>query len=249
MRTRNKTQDADFLTLLDEPPISGGGRVRGRNGSLPISRNLVLHELSVGETALRRLIKALNLHVYPCLRLVYSPIPADAIWKMRKNYGEWLPKTKRYKTALLSSRRDKAWPVAESLGIIEMLTSEQLRHFGERITGRKLQEEPGVQIICYEAGDFSGPHNDHHPEDEHLRDGYVDIHVALSEPAVKSQLLVYEGSPGLLNAVAEVGHGCMVSVYQLPFWHYTTPLIPRRAGASARRWLLLASYVHDRRKP
>src|ERR1700730_10236125 len=243
MRTRGTIHHADFLTLLGEPPISRTGSVRSRSRPPRHKQKLFVHQVPISETALRRFIQALNLQIYPTLRAVYSPIPPEATSKMRKNYGELLPKTKRYKTALLSDGRDKTWPIAQSLGIIEMLTSEQLRRFGERITGRTLQPDPGVQIICYDPGDFSGPHNDHHPEDRHLRDGYVDIHIALSEPAVKSQWLVYEGSPGLLNAVAEVGHGCMVSVYQLPFWHYTTPLVPVRKGVGARRWVLMASYV------
>src|SRR3984957_19842392 len=171
------------------------------------------------------------------LTRVFSKHRVSGQWETQLDRGSGLQK---HEDAVLNQFIHHVWG---TLGIIEMLTSEQLRRFGESITGRTLQPDPGVQIICYDAGDFSGPHNDHHPEDRHLRDGYVDIHIALSEPAVKSQWLVYEGSPGLLNAVAEVGHGCMVSVYQLPFWHYTTPLVPVRKGVGARRWVLMASYV------
>jgi hypothetical protein len=195
-----------------------------------------------------QLIRLLNLHVYPTLRPFYDPIPKEATSKMRENYSERLPKTMRCKTTLLAGKRNKAWHIVDSLGIIELLKSEKLRVLGEQVTGRKLERDPGVQILCYEPGDFSGPHNDHHPEEKHLRDGYVDIHIALSEPNVKSQLLVYEKMPGLLNAVEDVGHGSIILVYQLPFWHYVTPLISRREGLRARRWLLLASFIEDQRK-
>ena len=29
----------------------------------------------------------------------------------------------------------------------------------------------GRQVICYETGDYSGPHNDHHPQNEDERNG------------------------------------------------------------------------------
>ena len=35
-----------------------------------------------------------------------------------------------------------------------------------------------------------------------------------------------------------------ITVYRLPFWHYTTPLLVDRP--SARRWLLLATFGIDR---
>jgi hypothetical protein len=39
-----------------------------------------------------------------------------------------------------------------------------------------------------------------------------------------------------------------IAVYQLPFWHYTTPMLARPGVDDARRWLLLASYMVDRNK-
>ena len=68
----------------------------------------------------------------------------------------------------------------------------------------------------------------------------------LSEPTVKSQFLVYENRMGLLNAVEEVGRGIRIAIYQLPFWHYTTPLLPRSGARRARRWVFLASYIIQR---
>jgi hypothetical protein len=53
----------------------------------------------------------------------------------------------------------------------------------------------------------------------------------------------------MLNEVAEIGRGMSIAVYQLPFWHYTTPMLARPGFEDARRWLLLASYFIDRDKP
>jgi len=58
----------------------------------------------------------------------------------------------------------------------------------------------------------------------------------------------YEKRRGLLNAVEEVGSGLGLAVYQLPFWHYTTPLVVREGARSARRWVFLASYIVERDK-
>jgi hypothetical protein len=52
----------------------------------------------------------------------------------------------------------------------------------------------------------------------------------------------------MLNEVAEIGKGMSIAVYQLPFWHYTTPMRARPGFGDARRWLLLASYTIDRKK-
>jgi len=161
---------------------------------------------------------------------------------MKTNYSEQLPKTMRLLTADLNSPRSIATRTAASLGLIEILKSDDLHALGEKVSGKKLVREPDCQIICYEDGDFSGPHNDHHPENESARAGFVDVHIMLSEPSVSSQLLVYEEPPGLLNKVEEIGKGMAIAVYHLPFWHYTTPLQSRSKTRSARRWLLLASF-------
>ena len=155
----------------------------------------------------------------------------------------------RIRTASLDAKSGKAKRVAASLGLIAALKSDELRRFGERVTGKKLQPDPACQVICYEPGDYSGPHTDHHPEQRELRDGYIDIHIMLSSPKVASQLLVYERRQGMLNEVAEIGKGMSIAVYQLPFWHYTTPMLARPGVEDARRWLLLASYTIDRKKP
>lgn len=204
--------------------------------------NLTFLDIPMPNERLAFLTRSLRRYLYPVLRPVFSPIPPDAIQGMRRNYTEQLPKTMRFKTAYLESSRSRAYRAAEYLGVIDLLLSEELRLLAESTSRTPLVSGPGCQIICYESGDFCGPHNDHHPEESHLRDGYIDVHIMLSEPMVASQLLIYEKRRGLLNAVEEVGQGFGIAVYRLPFWHYTTPLIAHGVGRNARRWLLLASF-------
>ncbi len=104
----------------------------------------------------------------------------------------------------------------------------------------------GRQVICYESGDYSGPHNDHHPENADERNGFVDFHVMFSNDGVGHQLLVYEDHRHFLSTSHDVSGRSAVAIYRLPFWHYTTPLIARKGNeATARRWLLLASFAFD----
>src|SRR5262249_31926 len=146
------------------------------------------------------------------------------------------------------SARDPAWKAARSLGIIDLLKSEQLRLYAEAMTGMKLESDPGIQVICYDPGDFTGPHNDHQPELKHMRDGYIDVHISLPEPSTLSELLIYEAQSGLLNGVEDLGRGAAILIYHLPFWHYVTPLVQARKARSARRWLLLATYIIEKRR-
>jgi hypothetical protein len=208
--------------------------------------NLSLFRIPVSPGKLATLTDFMDRRLASHLRMLRSPIPNDIIRKLKVNYSESLPKTMRIRTADLDVKSGKAKRVAASLGLIAALKSDQLRRFGERVTGKKLLPDPGCQVICYEPGDYSGPHTDHHPEERELCDGYVDIHIMLSSPKVASQLLVYERQQGMLNEVAEIGKGMSIAVYQLPFWHYTTPMQARPGVADARRWLLLASYFVDR---
>jgi hypothetical protein len=211
--------------------------------------NLSLFRVPVSPGKLAALTDFMDRRLASHLRLLRSPIPNDIIRKLKVNYSESLPKTMRIRTADLDAKSGKAKRVAASLGLIAALKSDQLRQFGERVTGKKLLPDPGCQVICYEPGDYSGPHTDHHPEERELRDGYVDIHIMLSSPKVASQLLVYERQQGMLNEVKEIGKGMSIAVYQLPFWHYTTPMLARPGVKDARRWLLLASYFVDRKAP
>ena len=67
--------------------------------------------------------------------------------------------------------------------------------------------------------------------------------VLVATPAVAHQWLVYaqDGHFSEMTRVSTVGG---MTVYRLPFWHYTTPLMakPRQAEA-ARRWVLLGTFL------
>jgi hypothetical protein len=221
----------------------------GFDPKLTQKENLSLFRIPVSRGKLATLTDFMDRRLAPHLRILSAPISRDIIRNLKQNYSEELPKTMRIRTASLDAKSGKAKRVAASLGLIAALKSDELRRFGERVTGKKLQPDPACQVICYEPGDYSGPHTDHHPEQRELRDGYIDIHIMLSSPKVASQLLVYERRQGILNEVEEIGRGMSIAVYQLPFWHYTTPMIARPGVDDARRWLLLASYTIDRKKP
>jgi len=172
-----------------------------------------------------------------------DPIPPESILGMTENYSELLPKAVRVRTALLESRRSRSWRAAERVGLSAMLRSESFGAFAAQVSGRALRRKWGIQVLCYGPGDYTGPHNDHHPEDEEARDGYVDMHVTLATPAVAHQWLVY-AKGGHFSEISSVNTVGGVTVYRLPFWHYTTPLVARPgAEARARRWVLLGTFL------
>jgi hypothetical protein len=176
------------------------------------------------------------------LRPMRHPIARDTITGMRENFTEVLPKTMRNRSIMLNDKYTPGGRAASRIGLLEMLASQSLRDFTQHVCGRKLADNAGFQAICYHAGDYVGPHNDHHPEDENLRGGYVDVQITLSNDAVARQYLICERA-GYLDRAANVGVRSGVSVSHLPFWHQVTPLEARRGeAAAARRWLLLASF-------
>jgi hypothetical protein len=183
----------------------------------------------------------------PLLESMDEPIPPETITRMEANYDEWLPKSVRVKTAYFDSKREKAWETADRIGLVRMLGSESFRAFAAQLAGRPLRAKRGMQLLCYGPGDYTGPHNDHHPEEVEARDGYVDVHVSLTTPAVAHHFLVYEEA-GHLSRMMPVHTLGGVTAYRLPFWHYTTPLVARTGrGSKARRWLLLGTFLFDRR--
>jgi hypothetical protein len=185
----------------------------------------------------------LETHLSPHLRLVRSPVDPALIANMTRNYSEALPKSLRNHTAMLNDPRSAASKAAKAIGLTAFLTSPSLKDFAERVSGFELAQSPGLQVICYHPGDYVGPHNDHHPEEPHLRDGYVDLQITLTNDDVAHQSLLYENG-GLFNEIVDIAIPSGVSVSHLPFWHQVTPLQPRRGReATARRWLLLASFV------
>ncbi len=176
------------------------------------------------------------------LRPMRRDIDRSTITGMRENFTEALPKTMSNRSIMLNDKYAPSGRAAARIGLLDMLGSASLRDFTQRVCGRKLADNAGFQAIRYETGDYVGPHNDHHPEDENLRGGYVDVQITLSNAAVARQYLICEQA-GYLNRVASVGVRSGVSVSYLPFWHQVTPLEARRGEeAAARRWLLLASF-------
>lgn len=191
-----------------------------------------------------RLRNALERALIGRLERLDTPIPPESIWDMTHNYAEILPKTARVWTAYLDSRREAAWKAAEEIGLIALLRSSSFHRFAEAIAGRTLRAKWGMQVLCYGAGDYSGPHNDHHPEDAEARGGYLDLHLSFATASVKAQRLIYARA-GHFSESVDVARDALVSAYRLPFWHYTTPLEARRGNAdSARRWVLLGTFLH-----
>jgi hypothetical protein len=161
---------------------------------------------------------------------------------MKHSYMELLPKTMRVRTGYVDCRGTKAAATAKRIGLLRMMESESFRGFIEIVTGHKLESGWGCQVLCYQQGDYAGPHNDHHPEEGSLRNGYVDAHVTFVTGAVAHQWLVYENR-GHFCEMVDINVDGAISVYKLPFWHYTTPLVAK-AGRKrgARRWVLLSSF-------
>jgi hypothetical protein len=165
---------------------------------------------------------------------------------MKTNYTERLPKTVRVRTATFNSRHSKVLDAARAIGLMRMMSSASFHRVAQAVTRARLSKSlGGRQVICYETGDYSGPHNDHHPEDAGTRNGFVDLHVMFSNDAVAQQLLVYE-QRGYFSSAHEVSGKPSIAIYKLPFWHYTTPLMAKRGREPrARRWLLLGSFDYD----
>lgn len=184
----------------------------------------------------------LDRHLYEHLGVVQEKIPPESITKMKRNYSEKLPKTMRIKTAYFLRRSARSHQAAERVGLLPMMRSSTFTDFAEAVTGLKLDRNLNIQLICYDHGDYSGPHNDHHPEDESIRHGFVDFHVMFTNRAVAHQYLVY-AERGHFSKIVDVNVQGGISIYKLPFWHYTTPLSGKPGHEhDARRWLLLGTF-------
>jgi hypothetical protein len=191
-------------------------------------------------------MRLLDDNLYQTLQIEQSGIPPESITDMEENYTETLPKTMRVKTAFFRRKSARSYRWAEKIGLLTMMRSESFALFAEAMTGLKLDRDYGIQVSCYEHGDYAGPHNDHHPESEYLKDGFVDFHVMFTNKAVAHHYLVYE-EKGHFSKIVNINTQGGISVYRLPFWHYTTPLAgkPQREG-EARRWLLLGTFQVER---
>jgi len=178
----------------------------------------------------------------PFLRPVRSPLDPATITGMKKNFSEALPKTLRNSSISLNTPRTPAFAEARRIGLIDLLKSRTLREFAATVSGHELTDEAGMQLIRYRQGDYVGPHNDHHPEEPHLRNGYIDLQITLTSAGVARQYLLYEDH-GFFNQSCNIGIASGVSVSMLPFWHQVTPLeVKPGRETDAFRWLLLASF-------
>lgn len=207
---------------------------------------IVLIDGVMANSTARECIRLLDEAMFPSLQRMHSPIPREALTGMKKNYTDQLPKTVKVRTATLNSRKSQALDAARACGLSQMMSSKSFLRVAQSVTKPALREDWWArQVICYENGGYSGPHNDHHPEDAVVRNGFIDLHVMFSNDDVASQSLVYE-QRGFLSAIHDVTSRAAIAVYRLPFWHYTTPLVARaKREATARRWLLLGSFNYE----
>jgi hypothetical protein len=240
---RSNTIPAEFEDLLN----AAGRRVLAGSHTLcgalanPRVRFLARHDL-LDRAKAERVRRALEQSLKDELEPMERPIPPESISDMRDDYGELLPKTSRAHTIYFESRRERGVKAAERIGLARLMRSASFRAFAEALAGRRLAANWGLQVLRYGAGDYAGPHNDHHPENEDARSGYIDLHVSLCSAEVAHQWLVYSRA-GHFSEIVSVGQPATVTAYRLPFWHYTTPLVTKR-GKDAARWVLLGTFLY-----
>lgn len=233
---------ADLLTAKGRRILEG--RDAASRGALtsPDRPFLALTGLIDPDTA-RAAWALLDRALSPHMAELSQPIPPDSIAGQTRNYQERLRKTARVRTAYLERRGGKAWAAADRIGLIAMTGSASFRRFVEVLAGRPLAAEFGRQVLCYRPGDYAGPHTDHHPEDPRAAAGYVDVHLTFAGAGVARQHLVY-ARDGHFSEDVDVSTPGLVTIYRLPFWHYTTPLVAKPlAAATARRWVVLGTFL------
>lgn len=227
----------DLLNLNGRKVLAGTHPLCGALAD-PRTRFLAADDLLDRRKA-ARLRKALDEHLADVLEPLAKPIPPESIWDMRRDYGEFLPKTSRARTIFFDSRREPGVKVAERVGLARLMRSESFRAFAEALAGRKLASGWGLQVLRYGPGDYAGPHNDHHPENARAQRGYIDLHLSLCTPGVAHQWLVYSRA-GHFSEIVSVAAPATVTAYRLPLWHYTTPLAGKPRAA---RWVLLGTFL------
>jgi len=206
------------------------------------NRHILYLENIVSRSDAAAIFKLLDHNIYPLMKKIDVPIPADSITSLKKNYTEKLGKAIKNTSLSLNSRGSKGFKIAKEIGLISLLNSAALRQAVEAGTGKKLQPGPGMQVLCYADGDYVSPHNDHHPEEPHLKNGYIDVHLMFSNDYVAHQFLIAQDG-NHLNHVEALAVPSSLAIYQLPFWHQVTPLKAKpKQEAKARRWLIMASY-------
>ncbi len=187
-----------------------------------------------------RVRRTLEAELPEVLEPIEKPIPPDTIFEMKQDYAELLPKSSRARTIYFESRREPGVKAAERIGLARMMRSQSFRAFAEALAGRKLKSGWGLQVLRYGPGDYAGPHNDHHPENDKAKGGYIDLHLSLCTPGVEHQWLVYSRA-GHFSEIVSVAGPATVTAYRLPFWHYTTPLV---GTPKAGRWVLLGTFLY-----
>lgn len=205
----------------------------------PRTRFLAAEDL-LDRTKAARLRRTLEAEIESTLEPIEKPIPPDSIFEMKQDYGELLPKTSRARTIYFESRREPGYKAAERNGLVGMMRSPSYRAFAEALAGHRLASGWGLQVLRYGPGDYAGPHNDHHPENEEAKGGYIDLHLSLCSPGVDHQWLVYSRA-GHFSEIVSVASPATVTAYRLPFWHYTTPLV---GTPNAGRWVLLGTFLY-----
>jgi hypothetical protein len=232
---------SQFLTPLGRAVLRGGA-AQFRSMFQANGTPFVMLNSMIDPRMASACTQLLDQRMHALLSPYSSRIPADSISSMKSNYTESLEKVFRFKTAFLSRRTARAYESAEALGILTMMRSESFATFAETVTGLRLVRPAGLQIICYEHGDYVGPHNDHHPEEDPSCRGYVDVHLTFSNDAVEHQFLVYERNRHL-SQIVDCNLKGGISIYKLPFWHQVTPLVGKPGQEpQARRWLLLGTF-------
>ena len=237
------TEFEDLLTPKGKRVLAGNAP--GTCGALadPRRRFVALRGM-VDKAKAERLRATLEREMSALLTDLSQPIPPETIWDMTRNYDDWLPKSVRCRTAYLENRRGAVWKRAKALGLIDLLSSDSMIAFGEAVLGRKLDRKGGQQVLRYGHGDYSGPHTDHTPEIKRAAKGYLDFHLSLVGPGVAHQYLVYAKSGHFTEMVPVAESGCL-TLYRLPFWHYTTPLQAKpKQERKAARWVLLGTFLH-----
>lgn len=235
------TEFEDLLTRAGRRVLAGTADVCGALAD-PRRRFVALGGMMDTAKA-ERLRLTLEREMAALLSDLNQPIPPETIWEMTRNYDDWLPKSVRCRTAYLENRRGAAWKHAKTLGLVDLLSSQSMIAFGEAVLGRKLSPKGGQQLLRYGPGDYAGPHTDHTPEIERAAKGYLDFHLSLVGPGVAHQYLVYARSGHFTEMVSVAESGCL-TLYRLPFWHYTTPLQAKPGAKNAARWVLLGTFLH-----
>lgn len=239
-RTFIPTEFEDLLSVAGRRVLAGTHPLCGALAN-PRTRFLARADL-LDRAKAERVRRALEAELADSLELMTRPIPPESISAMRHDYGELLPKTSRARTIYFESRRERGVKAAERIGLARMMRSASFRAFAEALAGRRLAAGWGLQVLRYGPGDYAGPHNDHHPENEDARSGYIDLHLSLCSPGVAHQWLVYSRA-GHFSEIVSVVQPATVTAYRLPFWHYTTPLVAKR-GKDAARWVLLGTFLY-----